>query len=83
MSAIHASYPHIAGDDGEMMGASLDHAMWFHRSARADEWVLLEMDGHGMISSRGLATGMVFLRDGTHVSTIAQEGLLRGPRKHE
>jgi len=59
------------------MSASLDHAMWFHRPARADEWVLLDMVGHGMIGSRGLATGQVFTQSGIHVVTIAQEGLLR------
>lgn len=79
MSAIHASYP---GDDqAGMMGASLDHAMWFHRPGRADDWVLLDMGGHGMIGNRGLATGTVFDRTGTHLATIAQEGLLRAPRK--
>jgi len=80
MTAIHASYP-IARGDAHPMGASLDHAMWFHRPMKADDWVLFEMDGHGMVSSRGLATGMVFRRDGTHVATVAQEGLLRPPRK--
>ena len=76
MGAVHASYP---GDTGEgiTMGASLDHAMWFQRPVRSDDWVLLDMRGHGMIGSRGLATGLVFHPDGTHVATIAQEGLLR------
>ena len=79
MSAVHASYP---GKDHEgMMGASLDHAMWFHRPGRADDWVLLDMDGHGMIGSRGLATGLIFDRDGTHIATVAQEGLLRAPKR--
>ena len=74
MSAVHRSHP---SDHEVLMGASLDHAMWFHRPARADDWVLLDMTGHGMIGSRGLATGPVFHPDGTHVATIAQEGLLR------
>jgi acyl-CoA thioesterase-2 len=81
MSAVHASYPKDERDHEEMMGASLDHAMWFHRPARADDWILLDMNGHGMIHNRGLVTGMAFHRDGTHVATIAQEGLLRMPRK--
>ena len=59
------------------MGASLDHSVWFHRPVRADDWLLVDMTGHGMIGSRGLATGPVFSVDGTHVATIAQEGLLR------
>jgi acyl-CoA thioesterase-2 len=79
MSAIHRSHP--ADEDGVLMGASLDHAMWFHRPARADDWVLIDMNAHGMIGSRGLATGLVFRADGTHVATIAQEGLLRVKRK--
>lgn len=80
MGAVHASYP---GDvDHEMtMGASLDHAIWFQRPVRANEWLLVDMTGHGMIGSRGLATGLVFDPKGTHVATIAQEGLLRQLRK--
>jgi acyl-CoA thioesterase-2 len=80
MAAIHASYPADRREQKELMGASLDHAMWFHRPVHADDWVLCDMRGHGMIGSRGLATGMVFRRDGTHAATIAQEGLLRAPR---
>jgi acyl-CoA thioesterase-2 len=80
MGAVHASFP--GGADHETtMGASLDHSMWFHRPVRADDWVLLDMTGHGMIGSRGLATGLVFDRHGTHVATIAQEGLLRRLRQ--
>ena len=80
MSAIHASFPADEGAD-ETMGASLDHAIWFHRAGRADDWVLIDLEGHGMIGSRGLATGRVFDRSGSHLATIAQEGLLRRPRK--
>lgn len=83
MSAIHASYPGGNANHETMMGASLDHAMWFHRPARADDWLLLDMDGHGMIGTRGLATGMFFDRAGNHLATVAQEGLLRMPRKPE
>lgn len=81
MSAVHRSHPLPRAEQEGMMGASLDHAMWFHRNARADEWLLLDMNGHGMIGSRGLATGTVFGPDGAHVATIAQEGLLRAPRQ--
>ncbi len=62
---------------GEWMGVSIDHAVWFHRPVRADDWLLLDFTGHGLIRTRGLATGLVFDRTGTHVATIAQEGLLR------
>jgi acyl-CoA thioesterase-2 len=86
MSAVMASHPERLPDetswDDSIMGASLDHAMWFHRPVRADDWVLFELTGHGIIGSRGLATGPVFHPDGTHVATIAQEGLLRDRRRH-
>jgi acyl-CoA thioesterase-2 len=65
---------------GDWMGASLDHAVWFHRPVRADDWLLMDLTGHGLIRTRGLATGQVFDREGVHVATIAQEGLLR-PKK--
>jgi len=62
---------------GDWMGVSIDHAVWLHRPVRADDWLLLDFTGHGLIRTRGLATGLVFDRRGTHVATIAQEGLLR------
>jgi len=62
------------------MGVSLDHAVWFHRPVRSDDWLLLDFTGHGLIRTRGLATGLVFDRRGIHVATIAQEGLLRTRR---
>ncbi|MCH9672715.1 MAG: thioesterase family protein [Gammaproteobacteria bacterium] len=81
MSAVGASHPEgpIAEEAyrDDFMSASLDHAMWFHRPTHVDDWLLLDMTGHGVIGSRGLATGLVFQSDGTHVATIAQEGLLR------
>jgi len=81
MSAVTNSHPTWTEDQGDwdecFMGASLDHAMWFHRRVRADDWLLLDMSGHGLIRSRGLATGPIFARDGTHVATVAQEALLR------
>ena len=83
IDAISKSYPDAPQGEAwseVMMGASLDHAMWFHQPARADEWVMMELTGHGMIGTRGLATGPVFDAGGTHVATIAQEGLLRRRR---
>lgn len=85
VGAIGASAPELIpkGSTWEesIMSASLDHALWFHRPARADAWVLLDMVGHGVIGSRGLATGQVFSAEGTHVATIAQEGLMRQRRR--
>ncbi|MGI9022765.1 MAG: acyl-CoA thioesterase [Acidimicrobiales bacterium] len=57
--------------------ASLDHAMWFHRPFRADEWLLYEQEspsGHG---ARAFARGSIFTRDGHLVTSVAQEGLIR------
>lgn len=59
------------------MGASLDHAMWFHRPMRADEWHLYQWDCHGLTGARGMTVGNLFAPDGTHVASIAQEVLLR------
>lgn len=85
MGAVSASHPRrLAGEDdwdAAFMGASLDHAVWFHRPATADDWVLIDMTGHGVLGSRGLATGPAFSTDGTHVATIAQEALLRERRE--
>ena len=60
-----------------MIVASLDHALWFHRHARADEWLLYAMDSPTAQSARGLARGLVYDRDGRLVASVAQEGLMR------
>lgn len=60
--------------------ASLDHAIWFHRPFRADDWLVQDFTCHGLMSSRGLAIGHVFTPGGQHVATITQEALLRRAR---
>ena len=60
-----------------MQVASIDHVMWFHRPFRIDEWLLYVMDSPAAQSSRGLARGSVFTRDGRLVASSAQEGLMR------
>jgi acyl-CoA thioesterase-2 len=60
-----------------MMVASLDHALWFHRTARVDDWLLYAMDSPSAQGARGLARGLVFDRDGRLVASVAQEGLMR------
>jgi acyl-CoA thioesterase-2 len=60
-----------------MMPASLDHAMWFHRPFRADEWLLYAQDSPSARAGRGLTRGMIFKPDGTLVASVAQEGSLR------
>ena len=61
----------------QFMGASLDHAVWFHRPARADEWVLFSVDPVTNFGSRGLARGTMHTVDGVLVASVAQEALLR------
>nr|WP_223199076.1 acyl-CoA thioesterase II [Solihabitans fulvus] len=61
----------------KVLGASLDHAMWFHRRFRADEWFLYDCASPSASGARGLATGRFFAQDGTLVATVVQEGLLR------
>ncbi|MYW93393.1 acyl-CoA thioesterase II [Amycolatopsis rubida] len=64
-------------DVDKVLGASLDHALWFHRPFRADEWFLYDSTSPSASGARGLATGRFFTRDGLHVATVVQEGLLR------
>jgi acyl-CoA thioesterase-2 len=60
-----------------MMVASIDHALWFHRPARADEWLLYVTDSHAAQSARGLSRGMIFDQSGRLIASAAQEGLMR------
>ena len=62
---------------GELQMASLDHAMWFHRACRADEWLLYAFDSPTSSGARGLARGQLFTQDGQLVISTAQEGLIR------
>ena len=57
--------------------ASLDHAMWFHRPFRADEWLLYVQDSPSASGARGFNRGAIFRRDGLLVASVAQEGLIR------
>jgi acyl-CoA thioesterase-2 len=73
-----ATLPHgIHFAEGNVQLASLDHAMWFHRPFRADEWLLYAMESPNASSGRGLALGRFFTRDGRLVATTAQEGVVR------
>jgi acyl-CoA thioesterase II len=63
--------------DGRTTGASLDHAMWFHRPFRADRWLLYAQDSPVAHGARGLARGEVYTRDGQLVVSVVQEGLIR------
>ncbi len=63
-----------------LKAASLDHAMWWHRPARADEWLLYVQESPSAQGGRGLSLGRVYTRDGQLVASVAQEGTLRSPR---
>jgi acyl-CoA thioesterase-2 len=70
--------PHgISWTDDRVQMASLDHAMWFHRPFRADEWMLYAQETPSTSHSRGLARGSIFTRDGRMVVSVVQEGLIR------
>ncbi len=66
----------------DVMAASLDHALWFHRPFRADEWLLYAQDSPYLGGALGFARGSIFTSDGILVASVSQEGLLR-PRKSE
>jgi acyl-CoA thioesterase-2 len=61
-------------------GSSLDHAVWFHRPVRLDEWVLLHLVPHSVAHGRGWYTGSVLTRGGVLGASLAQESLFRPPR---
>ncbi len=75
-SAADAAEPERSKAGG-IVGASLDHALWFHRPFRADEWFLYDCWSPSAAGGRGLATGRMFTLDGRHIATAVQEGLLR------
>ena len=70
-----------AWDDDSFMGASLDHAMWFHRPFRADQWLLYAQESPASHGGRGLARGEIFTEDGMLVVSVVQEGLVRVAKK--
>ena len=65
------------GFDPQIQMASLDHAMWFHRPHKLDDWLLYTQDSPTSIGARGLARGFLYARDGTLIASTAQEGLIR------
>lgn len=67
--------------DPRLMMASLDHALWFHRDFRADDWLLYVMDSPSAEGARGFCRGSIFSRDGKLVASVAQEGLIRERRE--
>ncbi len=73
-----ATLPHgFRFGDPNMVMASLDHAMWFHRPFRIDEWLLYAQESQSASAARGIARGLVFRQSGELVASVMQEGLLR------
>ena len=73
-----AALPHgLSWMRGELNGASLDHAIWFHRDARADDWLLYATDSPWSGGGRGFNRGRIFDRAGNLVASVAQEGMMR------
>ena len=70
--------PHQRAEfEGRLVMASLDHAIWFHRPLRVDDWLLYAMESPSASGARGFAQAGIFSRDGRLVATTAQEGLVR------
>lgn len=67
--------------DPNLMQASLDHAMWFHRPFRADEWLLYSQSTPSASGGRGLAQGSIFTAEGQLAASVVQEGLIRPGRR--
>ncbi|MGW5044667.1 acyl-CoA thioesterase II [Streptomyces griseoluteus] len=65
---------------GDVVGASLDHAMWFHRPFRADEWLLYDQESPSAHGGRGLGQARIYTRDGQLAISVVQEGVVRVPR---
>ncbi len=76
LDSVLSAHGEVWGPGG-MVGASLDHALWFHRPFRADQWFLYDCWSPTSYGARGLATGRLFTLDSRHVATAVQEGLLR------
>lgn len=79
-----ALQPHgMAANWQQLQLASLDHAMWFHRPFRADEWLLYAVDSPSASNARGLSRGMLFDLSGKLVASVVQEGLMRPLQSQE
>ncbi|MES2092342.1 MAG: acyl-CoA thioesterase II [Actinomycetota bacterium] len=71
----------VAWSTPGLKAASLDHAMWFHRFGRVDDWLLYTQESPNATGGRGLSLGRIFSRDGVLLASVAQEGMVRVPRR--
>ena len=81
LTLLSAGFARLGGGWPDFIGASLDHAVWFHQPVRADDWFLYETDSPAASAGRALCFGQIWAADGTHVATVAQEGLIRSPKE--
>jgi acyl-CoA thioesterase-2 len=80
VSAVRALHPKGTAEERQFevfMGASLDHAIWFHRPVRSDRWLLIDVRCESLTGVRGLTIGHIFDGEGHHVATVTQEALVR------
>ena len=77
LSLLGTSIRAHVGEIGDVMAASLDHALWFHRDVKADDWLLYSLNSPSASNARGFNLGHYFAQDGTLVASSAQEGLIR------
>jgi acyl-CoA thioesterase II len=77
LTLLGAGLARLGGWGSGHVGASLDHAVWFHEPVRADEWFLYEIDSPAATGGLALCFGQIWGADGTHVATVAQQGLIR------
>jgi acyl-CoA thioesterase II len=80
LSDLSTGLPPLPGA-AESRATSLDHALWFHRPVRLDQWVLVELEGRMIAGSRGHYTGSVFTADGQLAASLSQEMLVFTPRR--
>ena len=73
-----SALPHMGKvDESKLFFASLDHALWFHRDFRIDDWLLYSMDSPSASNARGFSRGSIFNRSGKLIASVVQEGLIR------
>ena len=77
LTLLGAGLARLGGWGGGHLGSSLDHAVWFHSPVRADEWFFYEIDSPAASGGLALCFGQIWAQDGTHVATVAQQGLIR------
>lgn len=80
MDAVIATHPQLPESKADFWVTSLDHAIWFHRPLRAEDWHLYDFAVHHLRHNRGLTLGHIFTASGEHIATVAQELLVRRRR---